>query len=102
MRSFTTVDLLRNLKSVTHVAAREPVGITQHRQVRFVLMAVEDYDALAARANVADGMAEAGPAGLTAQPEPRYINGILQVPKKPGGPPITLELVNALRDDDLL
>jgi PHD/YefM family antitoxin component YafN of YafNO toxin-antitoxin module len=50
MRSFTTVDLLRNLKTVTHAAAREPVGITQHRQVRFVLMAIEDFEQLSAQA----------------------------------------------------
>jgi prevent-host-death family protein len=50
MRSFTTVDLLRDLKSVTHAAAREPVTITQHRKPRFVLMAVEDYEALSSRA----------------------------------------------------
>ena len=50
MRSYTTVDLLRDLKSVTHAAAREPVTITQHRKPRFVLMAVEDYEQLSARA----------------------------------------------------
>ena len=97
MRSFTTVDLLRSLKSVTHVAAREPVGITQHRQVRFVLMAVEDYDALTARAQ--GGMAEAGPAGLVGQPEPEYRNGIRLLPRRPDAKPVTLELVNQLRDE---
>jgi PHD/YefM family antitoxin component YafN of YafNO toxin-antitoxin module len=50
MQSFTTVDLLRNLKTVTHAAARQPVGITQHRQVRFVLMAIEDFEQLTAQA----------------------------------------------------
>lgn len=50
MRTFTTVELLRDLKSVTHAAAREPVTITQHRKPRFVLMAVEDYEQLAERA----------------------------------------------------
>lgn len=48
MRNFSTVDLLRDFKSVTHAAAREPVAITQHRKVRFVMMAVEDYEQLAA------------------------------------------------------
>jgi PHD/YefM family antitoxin component YafN of YafNO toxin-antitoxin module len=48
MRIFSTVDLLRDLKTVTHVAAREPVAITQHRKVRFVMMAIEDYEQLAA------------------------------------------------------
>ena len=43
MRSFTTVELLRDLKTVTHAAARAPVAITQHRKARFVLMAVEDF-----------------------------------------------------------
>ncbi len=50
MRSFSTVDLLRDLKTVTHAAAREPVAITQHRKARFVLMAVEDFEQLSARA----------------------------------------------------
>ena len=46
MRKFSTVDLLRDLKTVTHAAAREPVAITQHRKARFVLMAVEDFERL--------------------------------------------------------
>lgn len=49
MRSFSTVDLLRDLKSVTHAATREPVAITQHRKPRFVLMAMEDFERLADR-----------------------------------------------------
>jgi prevent-host-death family protein len=48
MREFTTVDLLRDLKTVTHAAAREPVAITQHRKPRFVLMALEDFERLKA------------------------------------------------------
>jgi hypothetical protein len=48
MRSFSTVDLLRDLKTVTHAAAREPVAITQHRKARFVLMAMEDFERLKA------------------------------------------------------
>ena len=48
MRSFSTVDVLRDFKSVTHAATREPVAITQHRKVRFVMMAIEDYEQLAA------------------------------------------------------
>ena len=48
MRSFSTVDVLRDFKSVTHAAAREPVAITQHRKVRFVMMAVEDFEQLSA------------------------------------------------------
>jgi hypothetical protein len=48
MRQFSTVDLLRDLKTVTHAAAREPVAITQHRKARFVLMAIEDFERLKA------------------------------------------------------
>jgi hypothetical protein len=48
MREFSTVDLLRDLKTVTHAAAREPVAITQHRKARFVLMAIEDFERLKA------------------------------------------------------
>ena len=50
MRQFTTVDLLRDFKAVSHAAARSPVTITQHRKAAFVLMAVEDFDALQMRA----------------------------------------------------
>lgn len=46
MREFSTVELLRDLKTVTHAAARAPVTITQHRKPRFVLMAIEDYERL--------------------------------------------------------
>lgn len=48
MREFSTVELLRDLKTVTHAAAREPVAITQHRKPRFVLMALEDFERLKA------------------------------------------------------
>jgi prevent-host-death family protein len=48
MKQFSTVDLLRDLKTVTHAATRAPVTITQHRKPRFVLMAVEDFDRLRA------------------------------------------------------
>jgi hypothetical protein len=51
MRNFSTVELLRDLKSVTHAAAREPVAITQHRKVRFVMMAIEDFERLASGAH---------------------------------------------------
>ena len=47
MRAFSTVDLVRNFKAVTHVATREPVTITQHRKPRFILMAIEDFEQLA-------------------------------------------------------
>jgi PHD/YefM family antitoxin component YafN of YafNO toxin-antitoxin module len=44
MRQFSTVELLRDLKTVTHAAARAPIAITQHRKPRFVLMAIEDFE----------------------------------------------------------
>jgi hypothetical protein len=40
--------LLRDLKTVTYAAAREPVAITQHRKARFVLMVIEDFERLKA------------------------------------------------------
>ena len=46
MRAFSTVELLRDLKTVTHAATRAPVTITQHRKPRFVMMAIEDYEKL--------------------------------------------------------
>jgi PHD/YefM family antitoxin component YafN of YafNO toxin-antitoxin module len=46
MKEFSTVELLRDLKTVTHAAARAPVAITQHRKPRSVLMALEDFERL--------------------------------------------------------
>jgi prevent-host-death family protein len=46
MRAFSTVELLRDLKTVTHAATRAPITITQHRKPRFVMMAIEDYEKL--------------------------------------------------------
>ncbi len=43
MRTFTTVELLRDLPSVTQAVARGPVAITRHRKPRYVLMAMEDF-----------------------------------------------------------
>lgn len=43
MRQFTTVDLLRDIKTVTMAADRQPVAITQHRKPRYVLMTYEDF-----------------------------------------------------------
>ena len=48
MRTFSTVDVLRDFKTVTHAASREPVAITQHRKVRYVMMAIEDFEQLSA------------------------------------------------------
>lgn len=49
MREFSTVELTQKIGTVTHVASREPVTITQHRKPRFVLMSIEDYERLRAR-----------------------------------------------------
>ena len=51
MRRFTTVELLRDLKTVTIAASRAPVAITQHRKPRYVLMTVEDFDKLVRSSN---------------------------------------------------
>ncbi len=51
MRSFSTVELTQQIGTVTHVASREPVTITQHRKPRFVLMSIEDYERLRARSD---------------------------------------------------
>jgi PHD/YefM family antitoxin component YafN of YafNO toxin-antitoxin module len=42
MRTFSTVELLRDLPTVTEAVARGPVAITRHRKPRYVLMAMED------------------------------------------------------------
>jgi hypothetical protein len=63
MRTFSTVDLLRDLKTVTYAAAREPVAITQHRKARFVLMAIEEFERLKA-----------------ASPNPRPADGVYETP----------------------
>lgn len=49
MRKFSTVELTQQIGTVTHIASREPVTITQHRKPRFVLMSIEDYERLRAR-----------------------------------------------------
>ncbi|MHB0667099.1 type II toxin-antitoxin system prevent-host-death family antitoxin [Roseomonas mucosa] len=46
MRSFSTSELVRDIREVTHAATRAPVTITQHSKPRFVLMAIEDYERL--------------------------------------------------------
>ena len=46
MRSFSTSELVRDIREVTHAASRAPVAITQHKKARFVLMAVEDFERL--------------------------------------------------------
>lgn len=49
MREFSTVELTQQIGTVTHVASKEPVTITQHRKARFVLMSIEDFERLRAR-----------------------------------------------------
>ncbi|MEI5681925.1 MULTISPECIES: type II toxin-antitoxin system prevent-host-death family antitoxin [unclassified Mesorhizobium] len=46
MRKFSTVDLLRDIKTVTMAADRQPVTITQHRKPRYVLMTYDDFEAM--------------------------------------------------------
>ncbi len=49
MKSYTLSDLARKTSAVRHDAARAPVAITERNKPRFVLMAIEDYQALAQR-----------------------------------------------------
>jgi hypothetical protein len=51
MQKFTTVDLLRDIKTVTMAADRQPVAITQHRKPRYVLMTYDEFDAMKNRSN---------------------------------------------------
>jgi hypothetical protein len=52
MMQFSCSDLLRVIKTVTMVAARQPVTITQHRKPRYVLLTYDEYQAMTeARAN---------------------------------------------------
>ncbi|WLS01141.1 type II toxin-antitoxin system Phd/YefM family antitoxin [Shinella sumterensis] len=49
MQKFTTVDLLRDTKTVTMAADRHPVAITQHRKPRYVLMTYDEFEAMKSR-----------------------------------------------------
>ena len=52
MKHFSSVELLRDIKTVTMAADRQPVTITQHRKPRYVLMTFDEYQAMnKARAN---------------------------------------------------
>ncbi|WP_027997600.1 type II toxin-antitoxin system Phd/YefM family antitoxin [Sinorhizobium arboris] len=51
MQKFSTVDLLRNIKTVTMAADRQPVAITQHRKPRYVLMTYDEFEAMKSRAD---------------------------------------------------
>ena len=46
MRDFSTVDLVTKLDLVKTAALKEPVGITQHRKRKFVMLAADDYERL--------------------------------------------------------
>lgn len=49
MRKFSTVELVRDIKTVTMAADRQPIAITQHRKPRYVLMTYDDFEKLAHR-----------------------------------------------------
>jgi hypothetical protein len=49
MQKFTTVELLRDIKTVTMAADRQPVAITQHRKPRYVLMTYDEFEAMKGR-----------------------------------------------------
>ncbi len=51
MKEFSTVDLVRDIRTVTMAATKEPVAITQHRRPRFILMSLEDFERLARQAD---------------------------------------------------
>jgi hypothetical protein len=46
MQQFSSVDLLRDIKTVTMAADRQPVTITQHRKPRYVLMTFDEYQTM--------------------------------------------------------
>lgn len=50
MQVFNFTELARNWSSLKHAAARAPVALAERRKTRFILMAVEDFEALTARA----------------------------------------------------
>ena len=49
MKTFSTGDLLRKTGRVTYAASKAPVTITHHNKPRFVLMSVDDFEALTVR-----------------------------------------------------
>lgn len=51
MKEFSTVELARDIRTVTIAASKAPVAITQHRRPRYVLMSVEDFERLARQAD---------------------------------------------------
>lgn len=51
MKQFQAKDLTRDTTDLWTAATIEPVAITKHRKPRFVVMSVEQYDALVNDAN---------------------------------------------------
>jgi hypothetical protein len=51
MQKFSTVDLDQQLGNVKAAASRAPVVITEHRKDRFVLMHIDKFNLLKAKAN---------------------------------------------------
>jgi PHD/YefM family antitoxin component YafN of YafNO toxin-antitoxin module len=51
MQKFSTVDLDQKIGDVKAAAARAPVVITEHRKDRFVLMNIEAFNEMKAKAN---------------------------------------------------
>ncbi|GEC33933.1 prevent-host-death protein [Sinorhizobium fredii USDA 205] len=64
MQKFSTVDLLRDIKTVTMAADRQPVAITQHRRPRYVLMTYDEFEAMKSRG------------------DPRHVYGPNEAPKE--------------------
>lgn len=49
MKLFSTAELARRTGDVTHAASKAPVTITHHSKPRFVMMSIDDFEALIAR-----------------------------------------------------
>lgn len=64
MQKFSTVDLDQQLGNVKAAASRAPVVITEHRKDRFVLMHIDEFKELKAKAN------------------PRRVYGLGETPRK--------------------
>lgn len=45
-REYSTTDLARNWSEISARAMRQPITLTRHRKPQFVLLSVEDYQAL--------------------------------------------------------
>jgi PHD/YefM family antitoxin component YafN of YafNO toxin-antitoxin module len=49
-QQYSTTELSRNWSEISAAAQRRPVTLTRHRKAQFVLLNVEDYQALLERA----------------------------------------------------